>query len=82
MPYIYEDRLNEDDFVNALKTLYNMTGKEREELGLKGMAYVQEKYDFQKFQQQWVDLIGDILERHGSWETRNGYQPWELKEIA
>ena len=28
VPYIYEDRLNKDDFVNALLKIYNMTNEE------------------------------------------------------
>ena len=82
VPYIYEDRLSEEQVVGALKTLYNMSPEERDEMGQKGIQHVQTNYNFENFEQNWVELIEDILERHGSWDTRKGYKAWELQEIA
>jgi len=82
VPYIYEDRVAEEDVVNALKTLYNMSAEERESMGDQGSAYVQKNYNFEDFKQRWLDLIEGTIERHGSYSTRKGYKPWEIKEIA
>ena len=82
VPYIYEDRINKDDFKNALHKIYDMTREEREELGRKGAEHVKKNYNFKDFQQKWVDLMDDIHKRYGSWDTRKGYKAWEIEEIA
>ena len=82
VPYIYEDRIDKEDFMAALRKMYNMSAEEREELGKKGMQHVQKNYNFKDYQNKWVDLIDDICARHGSWDTRKGYKSWEMKEIA
>jgi glycosyltransferase involved in cell wall biosynthesis len=81
VPYIYEDRLNEKQVVDALKAIYEATPEEREEMGKKGIEHVQKNYNFEDFERSWVELIDSIIERLGSWDTRTGYKAWELKEI-
>lgn len=81
VPYIYEDRICKKDFIDALKKMYNMSKEEREELGRKGQKHVEKNYNFQNFRQQWVQLMLDIYEQHGSWENRKSYNSWELSEI-
>jgi len=82
VPYIYEDRVTKEDFVDALKTMYNMTKEEREELGKNGREHVMKNYNFDEFSQKWVKLIDSVVENHGSWETRAGYDRWEMLEVA
>ena len=81
VPYIYEDRINEDDFVGALETFYNMPPEERKKMGSLGKQHVRDNYNFSLFKQNWIELIDDVVERLGSWETRSGYQSWELMEV-
>ena len=81
VPFIYEDRISKEDFIAALKKMYNMTPGERKLLGMKGRNHVLENYNFNNFRKQWVNLVDSIVENHGSWETRKGYQAWEIKEI-
>jgi glycosyltransferase involved in cell wall biosynthesis len=81
VPWIYEDRINEDDFVNALEKIYNMSKPERDELGRQGKLHVQKNYNFEDFQQKWVKLMTDINTRYGSWETRQNYTPWEVSTL-
>ncbi len=81
IPYIYEDRINEDDFVDALEKIYNMSKKERQALGLSGRDHVLKNYNFKNFQISWQALIQDVLEKFGSWENRKGYKTWELTEV-
>ena len=81
VPFIYEDRISKNDFIAALKKMYNMTPGERKLLGMKGRNHVIENYNFNNFRKQWVNLVDSIVENHGSWETRKGYQTWEIKEI-
>ena len=82
VPYIYEDRLSEEQVVGALRSFYNMSPEEREEMGEKGIRHVRENYNFEKFKDRWIELIDDVTERLGSWDTRKGYKTWEIKEIA
>ena len=81
IPWIYEDRLNGEEVVDAMLKIYNMTKEERDHLGDRGLQHVLMNYNFSKFQDRWVETIDDICERHGSWESRKDYQPWELVEI-
>ena len=82
VPYIYEDRLSGDDVVAALLELYNKTKEERETIGAAGRQHVLNNYNFDQFQSKWIDLIDSIVEKHGSWETRTGYNRWEMLEVA
>jgi glycosyltransferase involved in cell wall biosynthesis len=79
VPFIYEDRLNKDDFVNALTTLYEMTPEARRELGVAGRAWAENRFGFDKFIQRWDDLFMSIIEEKGSWEDRKGYNSYEVK---
>ena len=82
VPYIYEDRISEEQFLGAMRTFYNMSTKERAHLGMLGMKHVRNNYNYDDFQKNWLNLIEDITERFGSWDTRKGYKAWELKEIT
>ena len=81
IPFIYEDRMNEDDFVDALEKLYNMSKEERKEIGMKGLNHVNKRYNFNEYIARWDHILRDIHERNGSWETRSGYQRWHLDEV-
>ncbi len=82
VPYIYEDRLNKEDFLNALRTMYNMPKEERQKLGAAGREHVLKNYNFADFGQKWVDLMDHIHEKYGSWSTRKEYKPWTFEEVA
>lgn len=81
IPYIYEDRISKDDFINALLKIYSMSRKERKELGSKGREFVLKNFNFDKFNSSWVDLMLKIYEECGSWETRKGYSSFEVKRF-
>jgi len=81
VPFIHEDRVSSQDVINSLEKMYSMTKDQRKYLGMKGRNHVVENYGFDKFKKSWVDLMDSVIENHGSWETRKGYQAWEMKEI-
>lgn len=81
IPYIREDRLNKEQFVDALVEFYNMTPEERKKLGQKGQEHVKANYGFDSFKEQWVTLMSEIHEKYGSWEDRKNYKSWKLLEI-
>ncbi len=79
VPYIYEDRINKDDFIDALTRLYEMAPEKRREVGLLGREFTQEKFNFETFVQTWDELFMRIHEEMGSWDTRSGYTPYEVR---
>jgi glycosyltransferase involved in cell wall biosynthesis len=79
VPYIYEDRLNKDDFLNALEKMYNMSAKERHELGQKAAEWSRDFFGFDKFIDRWDKLFTEVHEKNGSWDTRENYTPYEVK---
>jgi len=81
VPYIYEDRINEGEFVDALVKLYEMPKEEREKLGKAGREHVMKNYNFEKFNERWVQVMLELYEKHGSWNTRKNYAPWRYVEL-
>jgi glycosyltransferase involved in cell wall biosynthesis len=82
VPYIYEDRLSEGQVVSALEKMFVMTPEERKELGMKGREHVMKNYNFETFNKQWVDIMTEIHEQEGSWETRTNYNGIRFLEVA
>jgi len=81
VPYIYEDRVSKEDYINALKKMINMSKEEREELGRKGMQHIENNYNYKTFQKQWIDLMLSVHKNYGSWKDRKNYKSWDLMEI-
>ena len=82
VPYIYEDRLNGKDVVEAMHKMYNMKKEERELLGQKEQEHVEKNYSFSQLSQKWPILLEEIHNELGSWETRKNYKSWHLTEVA
>tara|TARA_Y100000034_G_C6886623_1_gene407167 strand:+ start:62 stop:1312 length:1251 start_codon:yes stop_codon:yes gene_type:complete len=81
IPYIYEDRISKQDFLDALEKIYNMSEEEKIKISLQGMKHVDKNYKFEKYISEWKKIITDIHTRYGSWETRTGYKTWHLSEV-
>ena len=82
VPYIYEDRLEQKDFHNAIKKAIKCSKKAYENMSAKGIEHVLENYNFEDFETNWIETMDEIIEKHGSWETRKNYQPWHFMEVA
>jgi glycosyltransferase involved in cell wall biosynthesis len=82
VPYIYEDRISKKAFMAALDQMYDGGEEFRNELGANGRKHVLENYNFESFNEKWVNLILKIHEEEGSWETRKGYSNITFKEVA
>ena len=82
IPWIYEDRLNGDDVIEAMETMFYMDKEKRKELGLAGREHVIKNYNFETFNKTWVDTLTKLHEEEGSWDTRKQTQRWVLEEIA
>ncbi len=81
VPYIYEDRINEEVFVDALMKFYNLSKEERQELGRLGRNHLAQNYSMESFANKWDKVLTNVIETRGSWDTRKNYQAWELIEV-
>jgi len=81
VPYIYEDRISGDDFVNALVEFTNMTPEQRSKMGSAGRNHVLTNYSMEQFSERWDSILTMVTEKYGSWDTRKNYQSWELIEV-
>jgi glycosyltransferase involved in cell wall biosynthesis len=82
VPYIYEDRISKESFMSALSKIYFMSEQARREMGLKGREHVLKNYNFKTFNENWVELVDSIVEKHGSWENRKEYNGIYFGEVA
>ena len=78
VPFIYEDRISKEDFLNAMMSFYNMSKEERREMGKAGRKHVLTSYNLDQYATLWKQVFKDIEENMGSWENRKNYQSWEL----
>ena len=85
VPYIYEDRVHKDDFLEAIEKMYTTWKDNTEEYkqwSEGGIEHVRKNYNFDNFTTKWVEVMEKLYEKHGSWDTRQGYKSWELKEVV
>ena len=82
IPYIYEDRLNKEEFIDALTTMLETSEEDRDKMGEAGREHVMKNYNFEDFIKRWPELLEDIHNRYGSWETRKGYKTWTFEEVG
>jgi glycosyltransferase involved in cell wall biosynthesis len=81
IPYIYEEYVSKEDFLDALEMLYNASKEERAEMGRLGREHVLKNFNIEKYIKQWDDLFNKLIEENGSWETRKNYQSWKVEEV-
>ncbi len=81
VPYIHEDRLNGKRVSSAFRDMYMADQEYRDALGRAGREHVINNYSFEVFEKTWVDLMQQIHEEEGSWETRK-HSNYRLLEVA
>jgi len=82
VPYIYEDRISQDDFNKVMTKALKASPKAYKKMSVEGRKHVLENYNFENYERRWVEIMDEIVEKHGSWETRKGYKRWHLLEVA
>ena len=82
VPYIYEDRISQDDFSKSLTKAIKCSKKQYDKMSAAGINHVKENYNFEDYENNWVKLIDTCIEENGSWETRKNYKRWHLVEVA
>ena len=58
------------------------SNKSYEKMSQAALQHVKENYNFETFEKKWINKIDEIVEKHGSWESRKNYNKWTLKEVA
>jgi len=82
VPFIYEDRVSQEDFVNALLKLFNMSQEERASLGASGRKHLEKNYNMTTLMNKWDELFTKIHNEKGSWENRKSYNRWSIMELT
>ena len=82
VPYIYEDRISQKDFNSTMKKALKISKPKYEKMSLACLEHIKQNYNFEDFEQKWVTTMDEIIEKHGSWETRKVYDRWQLMEVA
>ena len=59
-----------------------MPPEERQHLGVMGRKHVEKNYNFETYKKRWIEVMDNLIEKNGSWETRVGYSRWQLLEVA
>ena len=80
VPFIYEDRINKQDFIDALIQIYEMSKEDRLALGQSGRSHVMENYSMENYVELWDNIMTSTYNDRGSWSTRN-HKSWNLMEI-
>ena len=81
VPYIYEDRISKEHFIEACERMLKLTDEQRAEMGKRGREHLMKNYNFEVFASRWDEFMTKIHEECGSWDTRKNYKSWELIDI-
>lgn len=82
VPYIYEDRIAQKDFEKVMTSALKLTGPKYKKMVNAGLKHIQDNYNFEDYEKNWVTLMDSITKKHGSWSTRENYKRWHLMEVA
>ena len=81
VPYIYEDRISQEDFNKVMKKALALSGPKYKKMAEMGLQHVKSNYNFEDYEKNWTSLIDEVIEENGSWETRKNYERWNLMEV-
>jgi len=82
VPYIYEDRMNQEDFHNTLKKALNVSSKAYKKMSAGGLKHIKNNYSFEQLTNGWVETMDKFIEENGSWETRKNHKNrWGFTKI-
>ena len=82
VPYIYEDRISQNEFETMLTKAIKLSKKKYGEMSSAGIEHVEKNYNFENYENKWIETMDRVIEEHGSWENRKLYNRWHLLEVA
>lgn len=72
VPYIYDDRVNDEDVAKALEKVFEMGRPARKKLGLEARSWALEKFGMKQMIDGWDEGITAAITRHGSLRGKMG----------
>jgi glycosyltransferase involved in cell wall biosynthesis len=66
IPYIYDDRVNHEDVVDALEQVYNMGRSKRKELGLRARDWAIQNFNQDRMVADWDRVLWEQISNHKS----------------
>jgi glycosyltransferase involved in cell wall biosynthesis len=75
-PYIFDDRINHEDVVEAIKTVYNWGPKKRKERGKKGREFVKKELSSKVMSDAMIKGIEQTIE---NFKPRKRYNLYKIK---
>jgi len=82
VPYIYEDRISQEDFNKVMKKALSLTAPKYKKMCEMALGHVNKNYNFETFEKTWVKTMDELIEKHGSWDDRINHKRWYLMEVA
>ncbi len=78
VPYIYEDRLDKAQVVDAMYKMYSLPPEQRKLMGKNGWNHVQKNYNFSNYKSKWAEIMESVYQKHQA----NKYNNILFKEVA
>ena len=82
VPYIYEDRISQNDFEKVLTKALKLPKTKYDKMAKAGIKHVNNNYNFENYENSWINIIDEVIKTHGSWDDRKNYARWHLNEIT
>ena len=84
VPYIFEDHLTFEQISEALEEMYNLWKDDKDAwkaLSEDCRKTAEERFDLKDYQKSWVDLMNEVVEENGSYETRKNYKNYRVAKF-
>lgn len=81
VPFIYEDRVGQEDFVAALIKMCELSNEERAEMGQKGREHILKNYSYERYQTRWVEIMDETHEKFSSWTNKKLNPTWVMESV-
>lgn len=81
VPYIYEDRISQSDFENTLSKALKCGKRQYDNMSKLGIKHVQDNYNFKLYQENWIKIMDNFIEKNGAWENRKNYNNVWFTEV-
>lgn len=80
VPYIFEDRFDNEKLLDAMLKIYNMPKDEKEKLVKSGRKHYEENFSMERWNKFWPELFDSVMENYGSWPNKK-YESYKVQEL-
>lgn len=71
IPYIFDDRCSDEDVLDALRKMYNMTWEERKDMGLEARKWVEKAFSIGRMVGLWDEALTKYIEKFKTFGYKN-----------